>query len=84
MTKKCKEARENVLNLLKIYLRNRTQKTYSDYVRATIDFKYRFKKRFDPYNLKDDYIDSYEAVKMYQIDILLKDEVQGSQDAEQH
>ena len=66
MTKKCKEARQEVLKLCENYLETDTREAYGKYVQAVIDFKARFHKDFDPHNLKDDYIDDYEAVKVYQ------------------
>jgi hypothetical protein len=66
MTKKCKEARENILHLCDIYINTRTNEAYKKYIQAVVDFEYRFKKRFDPRNLTDDYLDDYEAVKLYQ------------------
>lgn len=66
MTKKCKEARQEVLKLCENYLETDTREAYSKYVQSVVDFKQRFHKDFDPHNLKDDYIDDYEAVKIYQ------------------
>ena len=66
MTKKCKEAREEILKLYENYLETDTCEAYSKYVQAVVYFKERFHKNFDPYNLKDDYIDDYEAEKLYQ------------------
>jgi len=65
MTNKCKQARENILRLCEILCKDRTNESYSNYVRATIDFKERFKKRFDPHNLVDDYIPDYLLSERY-------------------
>lgn len=66
MTKKCKEARENIIKLCDTLIETKTRESYEKYVRAVQDFKERFHKNFDPHNLKDDYIDEYEATKIYQ------------------
>ena len=66
MTKKCKEARQEILKLCDKFVETNTRDAYNKYVQAVVCFKERFHKNFDPYNLKDDYIDDYEAVKLYQ------------------
>lgn len=67
MTKKHKEARENVLHLCEIMLETKSQKDYHNYVVAVDNFKYRFKYRFDPHNLVDEYyFDDWTPVKLYQ------------------
>ena len=55
MTKYCLQERAKVYNLYLEYLKLDTQESYRKYTIARNDFKYRFKKRYDPLNLADDY-----------------------------
>ena len=67
MTKKHKEARENVLRLCDKFSESQTQADYHNYVIAVDDFKYRFKYRLDPLCLVDEYyLDDWLPVILYQ------------------
>jgi len=55
MTKYCLQERAKVYDLYLEHLKLNTQESYINYIKATCDFQYRFKKRYDPLNLNDDY-----------------------------
>ena len=55
MTKYCLRERERVYNLYLEHLKFGTQESYINYIKARDNFEYRFKKRYDPLNLVDDY-----------------------------
>lgn len=68
MTEKCNKARKNILMLCKEHLCKQNNDSYRKYIRATLDFKERFKKKFDPLNMIDDYLPDYQIIKLYQIE----------------
>ena len=55
MTKYCLQERSKVYNAYIEHLNVNTQESYRNYVKIVDDFKRRFKKRYDPLNLVDDY-----------------------------
>lgn len=78
MTSKCKQAREYIDSILKEYLNNKTNENYKKYCIATLNFKERFHKRYDPYCLVDDYL-FYNDFKWVQ-DLLIKDKEKNESD----
>lgn len=55
MTKYCLSERKKVYDLYLKYFKSDTIEDWKEYINAVDDFFYRFKKRFDPLNLTDDY-----------------------------
>lgn len=48
MTEKCKKAREEIDNLFRQYISDKTNENWEKYSMATHDFTRRFHKRYDP------------------------------------
>lgn len=55
MTKYCLQERAKVYNAYLGHLNINTQESFINYIKARDNFEYRFKKRYDPLNLSDDY-----------------------------
>lgn len=55
MTKYCLQERAKVYNAYLEHLNINSQESYINYIKTINDFEYRFKKRYDPLNLSDDY-----------------------------
>ena len=55
MTKYCLLERAKVYNLYLEHLKLDTQESFINYIKVRDNFEYRFKKRYDPLNLIDDY-----------------------------
>lgn len=55
MTKYCLQERAKVYNLYLEHLKLGTKESYINYIKVIDNFEYRFKKRYDPLNLVDEY-----------------------------
>lgn len=55
MTKYCLQERAKVYNAYLEHLNINTQESFINYIKIRDNFEYRFKKRYDPLNLADDY-----------------------------
>lgn len=55
MTKYCLKERAKVYNAYLEYLNINNQESFRNYIKIRDNFEYRFKKKYDPLNLIDDY-----------------------------
>lgn len=55
MTKYCLQERAKVYKAYLKYFNDSTKENWLEYLNISNNFKYRFRKRFDPLNLVDDY-----------------------------